>query len=374
MGGALGVVTLLAVFLGGLSFGNCNINIPSGPTSPVRDGLGIAVSADGSRIVTVDSSSGFLDVIQGGRLVKQVWVQGQTTDVALSPDGSTAVVTDSQVGQSSGVLVVVDLATSAVTARIPVGSGPTGVAVSHDGHLAYVSDTGYINQGNIDVVDLNRDLVVATVPVGEQPAGLVLSPDGSRLYVAEAYLYLPLPPPSKSTQSGHVDVIDTTTLTVSETVPVGVAPLFDTLSPDGQTLAVGNYGSNDVTLIDTASLATRNIPVPDGAFGLSFSTDGRRLFVCGGNSPLVDDAVGSEQLNHATTDNVSVLDVTQGAVIRTVDVGHDPTAAATSPSGTVYVALGTLPGVVTINPVNLAVTGAGLPGLAPQPPGRTAGQ
>ena len=370
-GGGLGALTVLVLLFGALgNLGSCNITLPQGPTSPVRDGLGIAASADGGRVLTVDSSSGFLDIIEHGQLTKQVLVGGQTTDVVLAPDGSTALVTDSEVGNSSGVLAVVDLATASLTARISVGSGPTGVAVSPDGRYAYVADTGYVNQCNIDVVDLERDQVVDTVTVGKQPAGLVLSPDGRYLYVVEAYLYLPLPPPSITTQPGDVAIIDTRTMTLSATVPVGVAPLIAALSPEGQTLAVGNYGSNTVTLIDTATLQTKTFAVPDGAFGLTFSSDGQRLFVCGGNSSLVDGAVGAEQLDHRTTNDVSVLDLASGKVETTLNVGDDPTAAATGPGGTVYVALGNFPAVAAIAPRSLAVHRIGVPGLEPPPPRR----
>ena len=368
IGTGLGATTLLILFfgaLGGLSFGSCDLTLASVPHAPVRDGLGIAVSTDGTEIVTLDSSNGLLDIIKGGQLRQQVLVGGETTDVALSPDGSTALVTDSEVGNSSGVLAVVNLSTASVTARIGVGSGPTGVVVSPDGRFAYVADTGYLDKGNIDVVDLESNAVVASVPVGEQPTGLAISADGSHLYVVDATIYLPLSSPPASTEPGDVDVIDTKSLTVSATVAVGVAPLFASLSPDGQTLAVGDYGSNAVTLVDTQSLQTRTIPVSDGAFGLTYSPDGRLLFVCGGDSPLVDSAPGAEQLSHVTTDKVSVLDVASGAVMTTLDVKDNPTAATTGPNGTIYVALGNVPAVAAIHPTSFGVSEIGVPGLAP---------
>jgi YVTN family beta-propeller protein len=368
VGAGLGGTTLFFLLigaLGALSFASCNCDIGTTPSAPVRDGLGIAVSGDGNQVVTVDSSSGLLDVISGGRLRKQVFVGGQTTGVALSPDGHTALATDSEVGNASGILAIVDLATASVTARITVGSGPSGVVVSPDGRLAYVADTGYVGAGNIDVVDLRRGIVTDSVAVGKQPAGLTLSGDGSRLYVVDANLYLPLPVPPTPTVPGDVDIIDTRSLKVTATVAVGVAPLFASMSPSGNTLAVGDYGSNAVTLLDTTTLAVHTVPVTNGVFGLAYSTDGKRLLVCGGNSPLVDSAPGAEQLGHVRTDVVSVLDAVTGTVVATVKVPNDPTAVATGPDGAAYVALGTFPAVARIDPASLQVSQIGVPALAP---------
>jgi YVTN family beta-propeller protein len=242
------------------------------------------------------------------------------------------------------------------------------VVVSPDGRIAYVADTGYVGPGNIDVVDLRRGIVTDSVAVGKQPAGLTLSGDGSRLYVVDANLYLPLPVPPTPTLPGDVDIIDTRSLKVTATVPVGVAPLFASMSPSGNTLAVGDYGSNAVTLLDTTTLASHTVPVTHGVFGLAYSTDGKRLLVCGGNSPLVDSAPGAEQLGHVRTDVVSVLDAVTGTVVATVNVPNDPTAVATGPDGAAYVALGTFPAVARIDPTSLQVSQVGAPALAPASP------
>jgi len=144
-----------------------------------------------------------------------------------------------------------------------------------------------------------------------------------------------------------------------------VAPLLASMSPSGQTLAVGDYGSNAVTLLDTTTLAVHTVSVTNVVFGLAYSNDGTRLLVCGGNSPLVDSAPGAEHLSHVRTDVVSVLDAVTGGVVATVNVAHDPTAVATGPDGAAYVALGTFPAVARIDPTSLQVSQIGVPALAP---------
>ena len=374
IGAGLGTTTLVVVFAGALSsfsFGGCNLGF-STPSAPVRDGLGIAVASDGSEVATVDSSSGFLDVIDQGRLTEQVPVGGQTTDVAFTPNGRTVVVTDTDVGGSAGSLAVVDLATATVTARVLVGSGPTGVAVSPDGRLAYVADTGYLGAGTVDVVDLATDRVTTSIAVGSQPTGLVLSTDGNRLYVVDANLVSSsgfigrnsVDSPQRA-QAGAVEIVDTHSLIVTGTATVGMAPLFASLSPDGSTLAVGDYGSNALSLVDTVSLQTRTVAVPHGAFGVAYAPDGRRIFVCGGYSPLLEAAQGSDDIAHVTSNTVSVVDVASETVSRSVPVPHNPTAVATTATGTIYVALGDFPAVARIDPSTLAVAEVGVPALAP---------
>lgn len=366
IGGLLGIATVVFV-ISGLSFGSCNLQIGTQAGEPVRDGLGLAFGQDGQRLASVDSSTGLLDEIEGGRLTEQAGVGGEPADVAITPDGKEALVTDPEVGQSTGYLVVVDLADGAVTARVGVGSGPTGVVTSPDGTTAYVSDTGYLGSGRIAIVDLFDDRMIGSIPVGRQPVGLAISGDGSRLYVALANLYLIPPTRHGATDPGDVDVIDTSTRTVTATVPVGVAPLFVALSPDGRLLAVGDHGSNAVTLIDTSSLASRSCPVAGGAFGVAFSPDASRLYVSGGDSPLVDAAPGAEGLDATVTDTVSVLDPATGLVTGRFDVPNDPTGIVTAPDGTVYVAEGDFPAVALIDPSTLKVTTVATPGLGPPP-------
>ncbi len=364
VGTILGGATLVALLLAsGLSFGSCmSLAPPTG--APARDGLGIATTSDGRRVLVVDSNAGLLDVLTDDRLTSQIEVGGQTTDVVLSPDGRFAYVTDSEVGSSTGYLAVVDLTSDKVTARIPVGSGPTGVAASPDGRTVYVADTGYIGNGNIAIVDPRLGRVVDSITVGRQPIGLAVSADGSRLYVALANLYLDLAPPHP-TQPGDVDVVDITTRAVVATIPVGIAPLFAALSPDGRSLATGNYGSNSVTVMNTSTLETRTFAVAGGAFGIAFGAAGARLYVSGGHSPLIDSAPGIERLDNHVSDTVSVVNVATGAVTMSVHVPGDPTGIAVAPDGTVVVAEGAVPAVVRIDPSTLGTVVAGAPGLAP---------
>ena len=102
---------------------------------------------------------------------------------------------------------VIDTTSNTVTATIPVGSGPLGVAVTPDGSTVYV--TNFID-GTVSVIATASNTVTATIPVGNNPFGVTASPDGSTVYVANE---------AAGTVAGTVSVIATASNTVTATIP-----------------------------------------------------------------------------------------------------------------------------------------------------------
>jgi YVTN family beta-propeller protein len=88
------------------------------------------------------------------------------SDVAISPDGRTAYVSN---GRSLGDVAVIDTARVAVIGRIPVGLAPSAIAISHDGAAAYVANE---NSDSLSVIDTGAQAVIGTVPVGRAPAAI----------------------------------------------------------------------------------------------------------------------------------------------------------------------------------------------------------
>src|SRR3546814_18287057 len=68
-----------------------------------------------------------------------------------------------------------------VTATVDVGNRPRGIALSEDNSLLYIC-VG--DDDHIEVLDTESLEVVDTLPSGPDPELLVISPDGTRLYVA----------------------------------------------------------------------------------------------------------------------------------------------------------------------------------------------
>jgi YVTN family beta-propeller protein len=224
--------------------------------------------------------------------------------LALSPDGATLYVCLSR----NNTLGAVEVATGKVTAQIPVGVAPYGIALA--GQRAYVTNwggrhptasepsaessgtpvlvdaiTGVAASGTVSVVDLVAGKEIASIAVGLHPCGLALSRDGSRLFVANA-------------NSDTVSVIDTASNTVAETIavtpaeglPFGSAPNALALSPDGGTLYVANGGNNAVAVVRLGTGANGPGPsaqsrvagfIPVGWYpgSVLVSADGKLVFV-----------------------------------------------------------------------------------------------
>jgi DNA-binding beta-propeller fold protein YncE len=334
----LAAVVLLSSF--SLGIGSCNLTSNTAPwhTTPEAFGLCIAHSPLSTQVLTVNESSGTLDVITNNILANQIHIGDDPSDVVYSNNGTTALVTTSALKSSTGTLVVVNMANDHVVTRIPVGADPSGVVESPNGDLAYVADSGYVGPGNVDVVDLLHDDVVASIPVGEIPIGLALNALGTTLYVADSHLF-------PAGLLGTIKVIDTDTNTIRASVPIGSDPLFLALSPNGQTLAVGNYHAGHVSLVNTSTLAVRNLSVKDGPFGLAFSPDGAHLYVTDGVTSLVNAKKHPGNGGHFV-----IITIANDSTIASFNITTNPVGLTVDDKGTVFIAKGTFVSVAVYHP------------------------
>ena len=86
---------------------------------------------------------------------------------------------------------------------------------------------------------------------------MAVTPDGSKVYVPNY-------------GSDTVSVIDTATNTVITTIPVGATPWGVAVTPDGSRVYVANSGDNAVSVIDTISNTVIGSPIPVGSQPLPF--------------------------------------------------------------------------------------------------------
>jgi len=66
---------------------------------------------------------------------------------------------------------------------MPVGNGPFGAAVTPDGKKVYVANS---DDGTVSVINTTTNTVTSTVPVGFVPRGVTVTPDGKMVYVANS--------------------------------------------------------------------------------------------------------------------------------------------------------------------------------------------
>jgi YVTN family beta-propeller protein len=208
---------------------------------------------------------------------------------------------------TSNNVSVIDTATNKVTATIPVGDFPDGVAVSPDGRRAYITNTG---SGTVSVIDTATNKVIATIATSAQSVGIAVSPDGRRVYTANLL-------------DQSISVIDTETNALIATVPVSIFP-YD-VKVAGKKIYVTNCTAQcsssspgTATALDAATykvIATIPVAPTTNAPQLAVSPDGRKIYV-----------------TNEISDNVPVIDTATDTVTATIPLGNS-TAAAVSPDG-----------------------------------------
>jgi YVTN family beta-propeller protein len=117
--------------------------------------------------------------------------------IVLSPDGRFAYVGNAGLSSSPGTVSVVDTTTRSVVGTVGVGVFPRRLAITPDGSFVYVANEGG-NGGvsdttvSVSVIDAGKAVVdpahavTATIPVGFSPTGVAISPDGSFAYVVNS--------------------------------------------------------------------------------------------------------------------------------------------------------------------------------------------
>jgi YVTN family beta-propeller protein len=74
---------------------------------------------------------------------------------------------------NSNTVSVIATATNTVVATIPMGVGPSRVAITPDGAFAYVVNG--LTANTVSVIATATNTVVATIPVGVGPSGVAIT-------------------------------------------------------------------------------------------------------------------------------------------------------------------------------------------------------
>jgi YVTN family beta-propeller protein len=218
----------------------------------------VAVSPDGKLAVvtnygTRDSEGRTLTVIgwPAGEVAGTIDLGGDTRPhgVAFRPDGTIVVTTE-----GSDHIVVVDPATGGVVQRVPVGEGVAHmVALSPDGRWAWVTN---ISAGTLEKVDLEAGEVVGTLETGTGAEGVAVARAGREVWVTNR-------------GDDTVSVIDAESLEVLASLPSAGFPIRVAITPDGTRALVTNARAATLSVFDVetrALLRTVEIADPDAQY------------------------------------------------------------------------------------------------------------
>ncbi len=193
------------------------------------------------------------------------------------------------------------------------------VAVTPDGDRAFVPNIG---SGTVTVLDLNEGVVEAHIETGEGAEGIAISPNGEEVWVTNR-------------EANTVSIINAETLYIIFEVPSADFPIRAAFSPDGQHVVVSNARSGDVTVFD----AEERLRV--GVISLQeideLVEDEDRYFIeeFEGSPIPIGVVIGPDSrtayVANSAADVVAVLDIISLQVIDMFETGEEPDGIAWTP-------------------------------------------
>ncbi len=281
---------------------------------------------------------------QVGSVASSGSTQAATSYTDVNPSGAPtpyAYVANANASTVSVIDTSTNTVTTTITLPTPTGGTtpePDAVAITPNGSYAYVAD--YAN-GVVDVIDTSTNAVTTTIalPAPDSrftyaPDAVAITPNGSYAYVA-VYVYKTA---NSATENGVVDVIDTSTNTVTTTIsltkpPAGLAPIPTAvaITPNGCSVYVTDFDNDIEDVIDTSSnTVTTTITLTDapdlGPYGVAITPNDSTAYV-------------ATYYNYNTstyTTIVDPLDLSNNTLGSTITVGSGPYAVAVQPSTYYY--------------------------------------
>jgi len=289
----------------------------------------------------------------------------------------------------------IEIGNSSVGSLTLTPSYPTGVAVTPDGSLAYVTDA----VTSVWVVDTGSNSAIAKIDAGSDPEAIAITPDGKSAYVTSISCgQLLCSGPNNPPQLASVEVIDTASNSLTATITIGNLPTVQipgvllsgiAISPDGTRAYVSNGEGNQIWAIDTASnQVVATIPTAVlGFVGLSISPDGSRLYAASIGNPSVVDVIdtktnavvtsialpssepptqirvtpdGSHAYVTGDAGHLWIIDTTQNATVATIPVisGQPLLDIALAPDGTrAYITCGNTNAIYVLDTTTYRIVG-----------------
>lgn len=213
------------------------------------------LSADGRRLFVANEDIATVSVVdlESGAVIKRIKVGREPEGVAVAPNGQWVLVTN----ESDNSISVIDTRSLEVLRDVKVGKRPRDLAYTSDSRMAYVAG------------EFDASVYRIAVPVGDpvqklvqlraetRPMAVILDETKKRLYVSTG-------------RGGTVAVLALDgEVRLMKEIPVGTRPWGMAMSRDGGRLYTANGPSDDVSIVDTQSLAViKKVPVGRSPWGV----------------------------------------------------------------------------------------------------------
>ena len=211
-------------------------------------------------------------------------------------------------GQSVQSLQLIDAKNEKVLHSVPIPKSWYGLAFSSDEKWLYASG-GHDNWILKYRLQNNQLILNDSLKLGDKwpekigPAGIALDDDRHRLYVV-------------TKENNSLYAIDLISKKILKQLPLGAEAFTCVLSPDKTTLYISLWGGDRLLYVDTRTLEiTRSIPVGDNPNEICLNKKGSLLY-----------------LANANDNSVAVIDVPQHKVIETLNASLYPDAPSGSTS------------------------------------------
>ncbi|REG90408.1 bifunctional YncE family protein/alkaline phosphatase family protein [Algoriphagus antarcticus] len=293
-----------------------------------HDPFGLAISPDGKKAISLHN--GVFTVIHTSdldatrvpsydRSIVSPLSDGSFLGVAFDPDNKTIYLS----GGDNGAVIVYD-----VEQMIRIDSiSLNGVVDGKNFEDSFTSDLVYQNnellvldRGNFRMVryDLHKKKITASIPVGRQPFGLAISPDHKKAFVANVGMY------SYSLIEGLTEENYNEMLISRHPYADNSKESIEGTIIDGKTIpGVGDPLSPDAMSVFTIDLTTNTV-INKYKTGSQIGEMVEDAEVVGGASPN-SIAVGEQYLyvTNATNDNIAVIDHKIGEIVKHIPVEID---------------------------------------------------
>ncbi|MFL6836288.1 MAG: lactonase family protein [Bradyrhizobium sp.] len=221
---------------------------------------GLSISPSGNMALVANRGDNSISVLSVSgtdvKVIDTVAMPDSVAHVVFTPDGKRALAVRFPAHKVS----VLDIAGDKVTYNkvdLPTGQWPYNVVVAPNGKIALTADNGGAgsSDGSVDttsVIDLeaNPPRIIDRVVVGDGPEGLAMSPTGD-LAVAVILRGSNMKKAFFHQKNGSISLlkIDGKKVTKTQDIEVGGLPEAALFTPDGKYLLVGNYMTEDFSIL-----------------------------------------------------------------------------------------------------------------------------